>query len=63
MNTAEEKAFEKNKQYIWLGVWEKNESALGFYRTIGFIPFGTHVFKLGDELQTDILMKKSCSGK
>ncbi len=60
MNTAEEKAQEKNKQYIWLGVWEKNESALGFYRTMGFIPFKTHAFRLGDELQTDILMKKTC---
>ncbi|RBL90017.1 GNAT family N-acetyltransferase [Chitinophaga flava] len=43
--------------YIWLGVWEKNEKALGFYHKHGFTPFGTHIFLLGADEQTDILMK------
>lgn len=43
--------------YIWLGVWERNIQAIGFYKRHGFIEFDTHGFLLGDELQTDILMK------
>lgn len=47
-----------NLDYIWLGVWEKNERALGFYTKNGFAPFGQHVFRLGDDEQTDVMMKK-----
>jgi ribosomal protein S18 acetylase RimI-like enzyme len=50
-------AQQKNVQYIWLGVWEKNTKAISFYRKIGFIEFDQHIFRLGDDEQTDILMK------
>lgn len=50
-------AKEKNADYIWLGVWEKNLRALNFYRKNGFIEFDRHKFILGDESQTDIMMK------
>lgn len=40
----------------WLGVWEKNYRAINFYRKNGFEEFDKHVFKLGDDLQTDIMM-------
>lgn len=43
---------------IWLGVWEKNEKAIQFYRKNGFTVFDRHVFILGDDPQTDLLMKK-----
>ena len=43
--------------YIWLGVWEENKKALQFYTKNGFIEFDQHVFVLGDEAQTDIMMK------
>ncbi|QKX07097.1 GNAT family N-acetyltransferase [Aquimarina sp. TRL1] len=43
---------------IWLGVWEKNLKAINFYQKNGFVVFHTHIFKLGDEEQTDLLMKK-----
>jgi diamine N-acetyltransferase len=43
--------------YIWLGVWEKNERALRFYEKNGFTAFDTHLFRLGTEEQTDIMMK------
>ncbi len=43
--------------YIWLGVWEENHSAIAFYKKNGFIRFNKHIFKLGNELQTDIMMK------
>ncbi len=43
---------------IWLGVWEQNPAAIGFYESQGFEPFGRHIFQLGDEAQLDILMKR-----
>ena len=52
-------AADRKARYIWLGVWEHNHRALRFYEKNGFIAFGTHVFKLGRDEQTDILMKKS----
>ncbi len=51
-------AAELNKEVIWLGVWEKNMRAIRFYQKWGFEKFGTHVFMLGDDPQTDWLMKK-----
>lgn len=44
-------------KYIWLGVWEKNTSAISFYKSRGFYKFANHPFKLGDDLQTDYLMR------
>ena len=43
--------------YVWLGVWEENKRALQFYTKNGFVEFDQHVFVLGDEAQTDIMMK------
>jgi ribosomal protein S18 acetylase RimI-like enzyme len=52
-------AKEFKADYVWLGVWEENERAIGFYKKNGFIPFGSHAFQLGADEQTDILMKKA----
>ena len=43
--------------YVWLGVWEENVRALNFYKKNGFIEFDKHIFKLGEDEQTDIMMK------
>jgi ribosomal protein S18 acetylase RimI-like enzyme len=51
-------AKEKKKQLIWLGVWEKNLRAIEFYTRWGFEKFAEHPFILGDDVQTDWLMKK-----
>lgn len=51
-------AREKELYYIWLGVWMKNEKAIEFYEKNGFVKAGTHVFRLGDEEQSDFIMKK-----
>jgi ribosomal protein S18 acetylase RimI-like enzyme len=57
-----EKAMEVSEQisadYVWLGVWEENPRAISFYKKNGFVEFDKHVFKLGDDEQTDIMMKK-----
>ncbi len=54
---AMERASELNLQYIWLGVWEKNTDAKRFYERHAFIEFGNHEFRMGDDIQTDILMR------
>ncbi|BFO67973.1 N-acetyltransferase family protein [Chryseobacterium sp. KCF3-3] len=46
------------KSYLWLGVWEENQRALQFYRKNGFVEFDKHIFRLGEEEQTDLMMKK-----
>ena len=52
-------AQQQNKSLIWLGVWEENPRAIRFYEKNGFIAFDKHIFKFGDDQQTDILMKKT----
>ena len=47
-----------NADYVWLGVWEENLRAIGFYKKNGFVAFDKHIFKLGGDEQTDIMMKK-----
>ncbi|MES2780754.1 MAG: GNAT family N-acetyltransferase [Bacteroidota bacterium] len=54
---AIEIANEKNAEYVWLGVWEENPRAISFYKKNGFVEFDKHIFKLGDDEQTDIMMK------
>ena len=50
-------AREKLAAYIWLAVWEENKRAIQFYKKNGLIAFGQHKFQLGDDLQTDLMMK------
>ncbi len=50
-------ARENKTDFVWLGVWEKNQKALKFYRKNGFAEFDRHIFKLGNDEQTDIMMK------
>lgn len=51
-------AKEKGKEFVWLGVWEKNFRAIEFYTKWGFEKFGDTDFLLGDEVQRDWLMRK-----
>lgn len=56
-----EKALDRAKshkvEFVWLGVWDQNTNAIGFYKRCGFVEFDTHVFMLGKDVQTDIMMK------
>jgi ribosomal protein S18 acetylase RimI-like enzyme len=54
---AIEIARQKNSEYVWLGVWEENLRAIKFYTKNGFVEFDKHIFKLGNDEQTDIMMK------
>jgi len=55
---ALEEAKKRSLLCIWLGVWERNEKAIAFYKHHGFEVFANHPFKLGDDLQRDLLMKR-----
>ena len=57
LNHATEIALKKEKEIIWLGVWEKNESAIRFYERNGFRIFGEHFFFIGKDKQRDLLLK------
>ena len=48
---------QKSADFIWLGVWEENPRAIRFYKKNGFVEFDKHIFKLGNDEQTDIMMK------
>lgn len=58
MKRSLEIASEMGRQIIWLGVWEKNPRAIEFYKKWGFEKFAEHDFLLGNDRQTDWLMKK-----
>jgi ribosomal protein S18 acetylase RimI-like enzyme len=58
MQKCIEIAVGKKCDIIWLGVWEHNQRAIDFYTKWGFEKFSIHVFMLGDDPQTDWLMKK-----
>lgn len=55
---AKEIAHADNFHWLWLGVWSKNPRAIRFYEKNGFTAFDTHTFKLGNDLQDDVLMRK-----
>jgi diamine N-acetyltransferase len=58
VDRAVEIARRKGKTVVWLGVWERNENAIGFYRKMGFRKAGTHVFVMGGARQTDWIMRR-----
>jgi len=43
---------------VWLDVWEENEKAIAFYKKWGFAEFGTQPFRLGNSIQSDLLMAR-----
>ncbi len=57
MDKARQLAEAGGVDFIWLGVWEHNPRAIRFYEKTGFRSFSAHVFRMGDEDQTDILMR------
>ena len=59
LNKAMDIAIERNKKKIWLGVWDKNDNAIAFYKKMGFVQTGAHSFYMGDEEQIDYIMSKT----
>ena len=61
MNYSIELGKKQGAEILWLGVWEHNDRAQKFYNKLGFERFSSHVFMLGKDPQTDILMKLKIS--
>lgn len=59
MQTCLDLARREGYQSVWLGVWEHNARAIAFYEKWGFKKVGDHAFRLGDDIQTDLLMEKT----
>lgn len=58
MDACFEHAQANSHDVMWLGVWEYNPRAQRFYEKNGFRVVGSHVFQLGEDAQTDLLMQK-----
>jgi diamine N-acetyltransferase len=58
MQACLEEALRRRYDVIWLGVWEKNQNAIAFYRKWGFEVVGTHTFQLGQDMQQDLILQK-----
>jgi diamine N-acetyltransferase len=58
MEAAMETAREMEGELVWLGVWEHNARAIGFYRKHGFVDVGEQDFVLGTDLQHDRVMTR-----
>ena len=43
---------------LWLGVWEHNDRALAFYGRWGFCEAGDHVFRIGQQIDRDLILVK-----
>jgi len=58
MEACFERARAEDRDVMWLGVWEYNPRAQRFYEKNGFRVVGSHVFVLGKDPQTDLLMQR-----
>ena len=48
---------------VVLGVWEHNERAKAFYQRYGFREIGEVAFKLGEDVQRDLIYRKGLAGR
>jgi ribosomal protein S18 acetylase RimI-like enzyme len=59
MHAVEDAARELGGATLWLGVWERNERAIAFYRKCGFSDVGAQEFWLASDRQTDRVMVRA----
>jgi ribosomal protein S18 acetylase RimI-like enzyme len=62
MEAALREARGRGRDVIWLGVWEMNARAIAFYRKWGFAEVGSQPFRLGNDVQTDLVMARAVEG-
>jgi GNAT superfamily N-acetyltransferase len=53
----------RGRRTIWLGVWERNVRAIGFYQRWHFAIVGSQPFQLGGDLQNDRVMARRVVGE
>lgn len=58
MRRAIEEARQHKCRTVVLGVWERNQPAIEFYRRFGFKEIGKHEFRVGQDVQTDLILRK-----
>lgn len=58
MQSCLREARARDKDTIWLGVWERNARAIAFYRRWDFADVGSQSFQLGGDLQSDRVMAR-----
>lgn len=58
MNQCLAFAREQGCAAVWLGVWERNQTALEFYTRMGFTRIGWHYFQFGPDRQRDFWLQK-----
>ncbi len=58
MRACLDEAARSGHETIWLGVWERNERAIAFYRRWGFAEVGTQLFFLGTDEQNDLVLAR-----
>lgn len=58
VNCVEEIARKEGCHHLWLGVWEENVKAMRIYERLGFTKMGSHDFRTGQVIQTDLIMVK-----
>ena len=58
LNRALEEARDAGAEYVWLGVWERNSRARQFWKSMGFVEFGSHPFRFGTVMHTDLMMRR-----
>jgi diamine N-acetyltransferase len=51
-------AASRGREWVWLGVWERNARAIAFYARWGFADVGSQQFQLGADRQTDRIMAR-----
>ncbi len=59
MRACMDEAARAGRQTMWLGVWEHNGRAQAFYRKWQFQVVGDHVFQIGADPQTDLIMERA----
>lgn len=62
MRASLDAARSAGRRTLWLGVWEQNARAIAFYERWGFEKVGSHVFRLGSDHQTDLIMARPVPG-
>ena len=62
MRASLDAAHSSGHRTLWLGVWERNARAITFYERWAFETVGDHVFRLGSDDQTDLIMERPVQG-
>lgn len=61
MSACEQETQKRGLDGLWLGVWTENRRARRFYQKMGFREEGSKEFKLGQDVQIDLVLVKTVS--